>query len=117
MSGKGDTNRTTHFMQYGDNFDAIKWSESTLQPGINVFDPETGEFRHGQFRKMDNGEMRSSAMGCVDPVEQKKRKAIYASKGLDVDYHPETCEMIYRGGQGGSKAQQVAAKLHGLDID
>jgi hypothetical protein len=65
-------------------------------------------------RRMDNGRMRSMALGCPDPAEQKRRLATYAEHGVEARYDRDTGELLFDGGYG---AQRKLAKLHNLEID
>lgn len=65
-------------------------------------------------RVADNGEMRSSTMGCATRKGQAKRLKLYARKGIDARFHPKTGELLY---QGGYAAQKRLKNIHGLEID
>ncbi len=62
----------------------------------------------------DNGEMRSTAVGCPRKREQAARLRKLSAAGVDARYDPRTGQLVY---QGGYHAQRAVAKLSGLEID
>ncbi len=69
---------------------------------------------HPLTRIADNGEMRSSAMGCATKKGQAKRLKIYARKGVNARFDKRTSELVF---QGGYVAQKRLKEIHGLEID
>jgi hypothetical protein len=114
LAGKGDTPRKVDKAVYDANYERIFGAYKRSGSGV-IYREALPD--GATSRKHDNGVMRSQAMGCVDPAEQKRRLEIFAAHGVDnARYDQHTGELVYSGGSTGYQLQKKLAKLHGLDV-
>jgi len=61
-------------------------------------------------RDIDNGDMKSMAMGCSNPAKQREWQQAHANAGISgTSYHPKTGALLFSGGR---KVQKQLMKVH-----
>jgi hypothetical protein len=76
-----------------------------VQSGLRMVIPE------GQIDR-DNGDMKSTSMGCPNKAQQKEWQAIHAKAGIKgTQYNPKTGALHFRGGR---TTQRQLMKIHDL---